>query len=123
MPRYLLLALFLAACCIVFMAGNLFGGESDTSPQKLKTPQDNLASILKEAANKSSTDTKLSSTKEGSKLKSPRHKTSKKFASHKKTTKKSAYAGKHHRKHQHAYSKSKLHKTHKYRTRTAKKSL
>ena len=122
MPRYLLLALFLAACSIVFMAGNLFGGESDTSPQKLKTPQDNLASILKEAANKSSTDTKLSSTKETPKLKSARHKTSKKFAPRKKTTKKSGYAGKHHKRHQQAYGKSK-HKTHKYKTRTAKKSL
>ena len=123
MPRYLLLVFFLATCCTAFMAGNLFAGESDTSTQKFKTPQDNLASILKAAVEKSSTDTKLSSTKEHSKLKSARHKTSKKFASHKKTTKKSAYAGKHHRKHQHAYSKSKLHKTHKYKTRTAKKSL
>ncbi len=123
MPRYLVLVLFLAACCIAFMAGNLFGGESDTSPQKFKTPEDHLASILKAAAEKSSTDTKLSSTKEHSKLKSARHKTSKKFASHKKTTKKSAYAGKHHKRHKQAYSKSKPHKTYKHKTKTAKKSL
>src|SRR5271157_2770947 len=133
MPRYLLLAFFVATWCIAFMAGNLFAGEPDASPQKFQTPQDSLTSILKEAAQKSSIDTKLSSTNQGTKLKSARHetskkfashrKTSKKFASHRKTSKKFAYAGKQHKKHKRAYSRSKLHKTYNHKTRTARKSL
>jgi len=123
MPRYLLLAFFVATWCIAFMAGNLFAGEPDASPQKFQTPQDSLTSILKEAAQKSSIDTKLSSTNQGTKLKSARHETSKKFASHRKTSKKFAYAGKQHKKHKRAYSRSKLHKTYNHKTRTARKSL
>src|SRR5271157_2248194 len=123
MPRYLLLAFFVATWCIAFMAGNLFAGEPDAAPQKFQTPQDSLTSILKEAAQKSSIDTKLSSTNQGTKLKSARHETSKKFASHRKTSKKFAYAGKQHKKHKRAYSRSKLHKTYNHKTRTARKSL
>ncbi len=126
MPRFLVLVFFLATCCTAFMAGNLFAGDSDTSTEKFKAPQDSLASLLKTANKKTSTDTKLSSTKKHSKLKSAHHKTkaSKKFATGKKTAKKSAYAGKHHKKHKHASGKSKLHKKpHKHKMKTAKKSL
>ncbi len=123
MPRYILLLSFLATFWTVFMVGNLFAEEPETSVQKLTAPQDNSPVILKATDKKSPPDAKLSSTKGHSKLNSARHKTSKKLVSRKHTAKKSAYAGKHHKKHKGTYSRTKLHKTYKHKTRTAKKSF
>jgi len=126
MPRFLVLVFFLATCCTAFTAGNLCAGESDTSNQKFKAPHDSLASVLKTAHKKSSTDAKMSTPKKSSKLKSAHKKnaTSKKFASGKKTSKKHAYSSKSHKKSSHAYNKSKhIKKTFKRKTKTAKKSL
>lgn len=125
MPRFLVLVFFLATCCTAFMAGNLFAGVSDTSTQKLKSSQGDLASLLKTTHKKSSTDTKLSSNKKSSKLKSAhKAKGTKKFAHGNKTLKKTAYAGKHHKKHKYSYGKSKHHKkTYKHNTTTAERSF
>ena len=123
MPRYIVLIFFLATCYSAFMVGNLFAEEPETSIQKLMAPQDKPPVILKAADKKSSPDTKLISTEGQSKLKSASQKTSKKFVSHKNATKKSAYAGKYHKKHKQRYSRSKLDKTYKHKTRTAKKTL
>jgi hypothetical protein len=126
MPRFLVLVFFLATCCIAFMSGNLFAGESDTSLQKAKSPKEGLASLLKSTHKKSSADTKLSSNKKTSKLKSAYHKTkgSSKFAHGKKTLKKTAYAGKHHKKFKHSLGKAKHYKkTQKHKTKTANRSF
>ena len=112
----------MATCCTAFMAGNLFAGESDTSAQKIKSPHDSLASLLKSTHKKSSTDTTVSSHKKSSKHKYTHHRAkAKKFARCKKTHKKMAYAGKHHKKYKHSYGKTKHYKkSYKHKTRTAR---
>jgi len=101
MPRMLLLGVFLGLGFVAFMAGNLFAGEPEIKSkpsykfkQRKSTPTDSLAKLLQASKKKSSTESKLTTSKKTSRLKSAHHKTrtSKKLATHKTTTsKKSAY--------------------------------
>jgi hypothetical protein len=126
MPRFLVLMVFLAMCCTAFVAGNVYAEESATSTQKFKAPQDSLASLLKTAHKKGSTDTKLSSSKKTPKLKtaSSKKKMTKKLTSSKKTAKKPALSKKSAKKVTHAYGKSKQpKKSAKKKVKTARGSL
>lgn len=93
MPKMLLLGIFLALGCIAFMADGLLAGEPEvkTQPsqqlkQKKMAPSDTLAKLLRSGDKKSSKESKLTTKKKTSRLKSAHHKLrkSKSLSSHKK---------------------------------------
>jgi hypothetical protein len=101
MPRMLLLGIFLAFGLVAFVAGSLFAGEpevqskpSQNIKQRKLAPSDSLAKLLRSSDKKSSTESKLTTKKKTSRLKSAHHKfkTWKSLSSRKTTvSKKSAY--------------------------------
>jgi hypothetical protein len=101
MPRMLLLGIFLALGFMAFVADGLFAGEPEVTSkpshklkQKKLAPSDSLAKLLKSSNKRGSTESKLTTKKKTSRLKSAHHKfkTSKSLSSRKTTvSKKSAY--------------------------------